>query len=125
MMFSHSVDLRVLYILFLLNINFWYRSSILNFEIQSLNKDNPHIQKGQIPTQMVTASGSGLDPHISPESALVQVERIAQQRKASADQITALIQEHSEGPQLGIFGDPVVNVLPLNLHLDKKYPLSR
>jgi K+-transporting ATPase ATPase C chain len=88
--------------------------------IDSFLKDNPSIKKGEVPTDMVTASASGLDPHISPQAAFAQAERVAQARKMSPEQARALIEEHIEGPQWGIFGEPVVNVLDLNLALDKK-----
>ena len=70
------------------------------------------------PVDLLTASGSGLDPHISPEAAKQQAERVARERKRPLDQIESLIAQHTEGPQLGIFGEPRVNVLALNLALD-------
>ncbi len=74
-----------------------------------------------VPPEMLSASGSGLDPHISPEAALLQVERIARSRRLDArerDELAALVHRHIEGPQFGILGDPRVNVLLLNLALD-------
>jgi len=76
-----------------------------------------------IPADAVTASGSGLDPHISLANAEIQKARIAAARKISADQVETLIQQHTDRPSLGIFGEPGVNVLMLNLALDAKYPL--
>lgn len=76
-----------------------------------------------IPADAVTASGSGLDPHISPVNAELQKARIAAARKISPDQVEALIAEHTDQPSLGFLGDPGVNVLLLNLALDAKYPL--
>lgn len=79
---------------------------------------NPGIGRDQIPADMVTASGSGLDPHISPEAAQVQVARIARVRGLDAGAVDALIRSNTEGPWLGIFGKSRVNVLKLNLALD-------
>jgi K+-transporting ATPase ATPase C chain len=74
-----------------------------------------------IPGDAVTASGSGLDPHISPANAQLQINRVATARHISADQAKALVQQYTDGPDLGILGDPGVNVLRLNLALDAKY----
>jgi potassium-transporting ATPase KdpC subunit len=71
-----------------------------------------------IPVDLVTASGSGLDPDISPASALYQVARVARIRNLSVDAVTALVNQHTQGRQFFIFGEPRVNVLQLNLALD-------
>lgn len=92
-------------------------------------KENNLASTTLLPADIITASGSGLDPHISVEAALLQVERIVKARHASggknatltADQVRTLIAKHTDGRDLGIFGEPRVNVLELNLDLDTSY----
>ena len=83
---------------------------------ESLREENPGTP---IPIDMVTASASGLDPHITPAAAEFQVPRIAKERVMTADEIRRLVREHSEGRQFGLLGEPRVNVLELNLALDE------
>lgn len=80
---------------------------------------NPGIKKEEIPAELVTASGSGLDPDLSPAAAKVQVKRIAAVRKLDERKIYALIDKQTEGPLLGLFGPSKVNVLKLNIALDE------
>jgi K+-transporting ATPase ATPase C chain len=76
------------------------------------------VERGKIPADMVTASASGLDPHISPANAEAQVARVAGARGVSSESIRALLRRHTEGRQFGVLGEPRVNVLLLNLALD-------
>jgi potassium-transporting ATPase KdpC subunit len=83
---------------------------------------NDHAVKGDIPSDMVTSSGSGLDPHISPATAHLQVARVAAARGAPVDSVHSLVVRHTEMRQLGILGEPRVNVLLLNIALDSAFP---
>jgi K+-transporting ATPase ATPase C chain len=80
---------------------------------------NPGVEKKDIPVELVTASGSGLDPHITYKAALIQVERIAAVRKVSEQSVAQLIDKNTDGPLLGLFGPEKINVLKLNLALDE------
>lgn len=80
---------------------------------------NPGIDKKDIPADLVTASGSGLDPHISILSAKLQIKRIAKARGIEASKLNALIEEQTEKPLLGLFGPQKINVLKLNIALNK------
>src|SRR6202035_5787587 len=82
-----------------------------------------HVQISQIPADAVTASGSGLDPDISPQNAAIQVDWVAAARHISPAAVQALVKKYSQGRDLGILGEPVVNVLKLNIALDEKYPV--
>jgi K+-transporting ATPase ATPase C chain len=86
----------------------------------ALHAENPN---SQIPVDLVTSSASGLDPHITPAAAEFQVPRIAQERGLSEEQIRKLVGDHTEGRQLGILGEPRVNVLLLNMDLDDLKPM--
>lgn len=88
--------------------------------IDSILAQNPDITKEDIPTDMVTASGSGLDPDFSPQAAYMQIPRISKVRDISEDRLRVLVKNHIEGPLLGFLGPQArINVLKLNVALDK------
>ena len=90
-------------------------------DVEKLQAENP----GQpVPIDLVTTSGSGLDPHISPAAAEFQIPRIARERKMSENEVRQTVKAHTEGRQFGFLGEPRVNVLELNLDLDKLKPMS-
>jgi K+-transporting ATPase ATPase C chain len=79
------------------------------------------VAAGQVPSEMVTASGGGLDPHIPPNAAEIQVARVAQARNVDPGRVRNLVLAHTDGPALGVFGRERVNVLELNLALDEAF----
>ena len=83
---------------------------------KQLRTENPNVG---IPIDLITSSGSGLDPHISPAAADFQIPRVARERRMSEDKVKQLVQEHTEGRQFSVLGEPRVNVLELNLALDE------
>lgn len=89
--------------------------------IEAWKKDNPDVPISKLPIALITNSGSGLDPHITPESAEVQIPRISKLTGISADKLRELVDKHTEGRDLGVFGEPRVNALKLNIDLQALY----
>jgi len=88
--------------------------------VDAYRKQNGLAADTLVPADAVTSSASGLDPHISVRNATLQVARVAKTRKLSTDAVTALVQKYTEGRDFGVFGEPRVNILKLNLALDGK-----
>jgi potassium-transporting ATPase KdpC subunit len=93
--------------------------------VEKVKMAHPDQEGRPVPADLVTASASGLDPHISPAAAEYQVVRVADKRKANVDEIRKLIAAHTNGRDLGILGEPRINVLTLNRELDVKFPLPK
>ncbi|MFB8632795.1 K(+)-transporting ATPase subunit C [Enterococcus gallinarum] len=93
-------------------------------DIAEFLKENPSVKKEDIPTDLLTASGSGLDPHISPKSAEVQIPALAKATGLSEDRLKEIVNENSQGKWLGIFGEDTVNVLKVNLQIAKDLNLA-
>ena len=91
-------------------------------DVASAQADN---RGTSVPIDLVTTSASGFDPHITPASAEYQMPRVAKERGTTVDQLRALLDKHTEGRQLGVLGEPRVNVLELNLEIDERFPMTK
>jgi potassium-transporting ATPase KdpC subunit len=92
--------------------------------VAKFHKENPDYS-GPIPADLLTASASGLDPHISPASAMAQAARVAKARGVLLEQMQQIVRSFTQGPDLGFLGEPRVNVLALNLELNRQFPVNR
>jgi K+-transporting ATPase ATPase C chain len=92
-------------------------------DVAIIRSENGLAEDAEIPVDLVTSSGSGLDPDISPASADLQIARVARQRGITEEQVRAIVKEHTSGRTLGLLGEPRVNVLNVNLALDDQYPM--
>jgi len=90
-------------------------------DVEKFQLENPGKR---VPVDLVTTSGSGLDPHISPAGAEFQVPRVARERGISEEEVRSIVAAHTEGRQFGFLGEARVNVLELNLELDRRYPMT-
>ena len=90
-----------------------------DYAISQLQSAHPYLKNSEIPSELVTASGSGLDPNISVQGAKVQAKRIAESRKISEEKVLEIIKKNTEKPLLGMLGTEKINVLQLNIELDK------
>lgn len=91
----------------------------VNSRIDTLLKYHPYVKRADIPADLITASGSGLDPEISVNAALLQVKRVAQNRRLNEQELRRLVEKNTRQPLLGLFGPSGVNVLQLNIALDE------
>ncbi|MFJ7754594.1 potassium-transporting ATPase subunit KdpC [Peribacillus muralis] len=88
-------------------------------DISKFLEENPTVDKADIPSDLMTNSGSGLDPNISPDSAKVQVPRIAHERELTIEKVYLLVKKYTRSRSMGLFGEPRINVLELNMALDQ------
>jgi len=93
----------------------------VNADVEKWQADNPGKA---VPIDLVTTSGSGLDPHISPAAAEFQIHRVASERGMNEAEVRSIVNAHNEGRQFGFLGEPRINVLELNLDLDNRKPMS-
>lgn len=98
--------------------------AVLAARIDTFLVHNPRIKKEEIPAELITASGSGIDPHISVEAARIQIKRVAKARGLNEDKVAELVTLNTESPLLGIFGTSKINVLFLNQSLDSLQPMK-
>ncbi len=94
-------------------------------DIAEFLEANPSVKKEDIPTDLLTASGSGLDPHISPQSAAVQIPALVESTGLSQDKLETIVNDNTQGKFLGIFGEETVNVLKVNLEIAKELGLIK
>jgi len=94
----------------------------VNDDVEKFQLEHPGKQ---VPIDLVTTSGSGLDPHISPAGAEFQLPRVARERGISEEEVRSIVAAHTEGRQFGFLGEARVNVLELNLDLDRRYPMTK
>lgn len=94
-------------------------------DMEKFLAQNPDVKKEDIPTDLLTASGSGLDPHISPASAAIQVPAIAEASGLTEDKLTTIIEDNTKGKLLGIFGEETVNVLGVNIEIAQEMGLLK
>lgn len=93
--------------------------ALVKARVDTFLLQNPTVKRADVPSELVTASGSGLDPHLSVAAATVQINRVAAARQVPAAQVAEVVKQHTEAPLLGFLGTEKINVLKLNIALDK------